>query len=57
MLFLIAVMVLPFLWMVSTSLKSQEYILTVTPQFIPNPATLESYVTLAQRIDSGAHLF
>ena len=57
MLFLIAVMVLPFLWMVSTSLKSQEYILTVTPQFIPKPATLESYVTLAQRIDLGRIFF
>ncbi len=57
MLFLIAVMILPFLWMVSTSLKSQEYILTVTPQFIPKPATLESYVTLAQRIDLGRIFF
>lgn len=57
MLFLIAVMVLPFLWMVSTSLKSQEYILTVTPQFIPKPATFESYVILAQRIDLGRIFF
>jgi len=57
MLFLFAVMVLPFLWMVSTSLKSQEYILTVTPQFIPKPATVESYVILAQRIDLGRIFF
>jgi ABC-type glycerol-3-phosphate transport system permease component len=29
---LIAVMVLPFLWMLSTSLKAQEYILQMPPQ-------------------------
>lgn len=40
------VMLVPFAWMLSTSLKSTEYILSVTPQFIPNPATLDSYRTL-----------
>lgn len=51
MLLLVALMVLPFLWMVSTSLKAQEYILQTPPQLIPNPITLESYTGLAQRID------
>src|SRR5262245_39046378 len=51
MILLIAVMVLPFLWMFSTSLKAQEYILQTPPQLIPNPATLESYTQLADRID------
>lgn len=50
-LLLIVVMVLPFLWMLSTSLKSQEYILQAVPQLIPNPITGESYVQLAERID------
>lgn len=45
------VMVLPFIWMLSTSLKSQEYILQATPQLIPDPITVESYVQLAERID------
>ncbi|HML21437.1 MAG TPA: carbohydrate ABC transporter permease [Aggregatilinea sp.] len=40
------VMLIPFAWMLSTSLKPTEYILSVTPQFIPNPATLDSYRTL-----------
>jgi multiple sugar transport system permease protein len=51
MIVLIAVMVLPFLWMFSTSLKAQEYILQTPPQLIPNPITLESYSGLAERID------
>lgn len=38
-----AVMLVPFLWMVSTSLKSNEFVLTMPPQFIPKPATLDSY--------------
>jgi multiple sugar transport system permease protein len=51
MILLVAVMVLPFLWMFSTSLKAQEYILQTPPQLIPNPITLESYRGLAERID------
>jgi multiple sugar transport system permease protein len=48
---LVAIMILPFAWMLSTSLKSQEYILSAVPQWIPNPATLESYTELTERID------
>ena len=33
------IMVLPFLYMLSTSFKSQTYVLTIPPQFIPHPAT------------------
>lgn len=39
-----ALMVTPFIYMISTSFKSQAYVLTVPPQFVPNPATLENYV-------------
>lgn len=39
-----ALMITPFLYMISTSFKSQAYVLTVPPQFIPNPATLDNYV-------------
>ncbi len=38
------VMLTPFVYMVSTSFKSQAYVLTIPPQFIPNPATIENYV-------------
>jgi ABC-type glycerol-3-phosphate transport system permease component len=38
------VMLTPFVYMVSTSFKSQAYVLTIPPQFIPNPATLNNYV-------------
>ncbi len=37
------VMVTPFVYMLSTSFKSQAYVLTVPPQFIPNPATTANY--------------
>jgi multiple sugar transport system permease protein len=40
-----AVMVLPFLYMVSTSFKSQTYVLTIPPQFVPHPATVSNYTT------------
>lgn len=39
-----AIMVTPFLYMLSTSFKSQAYVLTVPPQFIPRPATTANYV-------------
>lgn len=37
------IMITPFLYMLSTSFKSQAYVLTVPPQFIPNPATTANY--------------
>lgn len=37
------IMVVPFIYMVSTSFKSQAYVLTFPPQFIPHPATLSNY--------------
>ena len=37
------VMVIPFLYMVSTSFTAQAYVLTLPPQFIPNPATIANY--------------
>ncbi|MBE0689211.1 MAG: carbohydrate ABC transporter permease [Anaerolineae bacterium] len=48
---LVFIMVAPFAWMLSTSLKAQEYILQMPPQLIPNPVTLESYSGLAERIN------
>jgi len=38
-----AVMVLPFVYMLSTSFKSQTYVLSIPPQFVPHPATTANY--------------
>lgn len=38
-----AIMLLPFAYMLSTSFKSQAYVLTLPPQFIPHPATVSNY--------------
>lgn len=37
------VMVTPFIYMLSTSFKSQAYVLTVPPQLIPDPFTTDNY--------------
>jgi multiple sugar transport system permease protein len=57
MLVIVVLMVLPFAWMLSTSLKPQQYILQATPQLIPNPLTFESYTGLAGRIDLARTFF
>jgi multiple sugar transport system permease protein len=57
MVLLVVVMVLPFAWMLSTSLKAQQYILETPPQLLPNPLTFESYTGLAERINIGRIIF
>lgn len=57
MLLIFALMVLPFAWMLSTALKSQQYILETPPQLLPNPATFESFTGLAERINLGRTIF
>lgn len=49
-------MVTPFLYMLSTSLKGQQYVLKLPPQFIPDPATLANYERILVRGDFG-HYF
>jgi multiple sugar transport system permease protein len=46
------VMLLPFLWMISTSLKSRGSVFETPPQFIPRDPTLENY----ERVWSEAEL-
>jgi multiple sugar transport system permease protein len=43
-------MVIPFLWMLSTSLKAPGSVLTVPPEIIPQAPTLESYRRVAETI-------
>src|SRR5512135_772328 len=41
-------MAIPFLWMLSTSLKAQQFVLVVPPEIIPKTPTLDSYRQLAE---------
>ena len=50
------VMMLPFLYMLSASFKSQQYVLTTPPQWIPHRATVDNYVT-AWRSDGFPRYF
>lgn len=57
MLLLVVLMLLPFAWMLSTSLKAQQYILETPPRLIPDPLTFESYTSLAERMDLARIVF
>jgi multiple sugar transport system permease protein len=50
------IMLTPFAWMVSTSLKTQAYILQSKPQLIPNPVSFESYTHLFDIMPVGRML-
>ena len=43
-------MIIPFLWMLSTSLKEPGSVLTATPQIIPKSPTFESYRAVADAV-------
>jgi len=57
MIALVVLMVTPFAWMLSTSLKAQQYILETPPRLFPSPVTFESYTGLAERIDLARVIF
>ncbi len=50
-----SVMVTPFAYMFSTSFKAQAYVLTVPPQLIPRPATLDNYRRALTTQDFGRY--
>jgi multiple sugar transport system permease protein len=52
-----AVMLIPFLWTISTSLKAEEYTLRLPPQFIPQPVSREAYDILWSRMDVPQVMF
>lgn len=43
------IMLLPFLWMLSTSFKSDNTVMVLPPDFIPNHPTLENYLEVTDR--------
>lgn len=47
-----AIVLIPFLWMISTSLKTQDQLFTGTVNFIPDPAHPENYIEVWDRLNS-----
>lgn len=45
-----ALMIVPFLWMLTTSLKAPGSVLTIPPQILPRQLTLESYARVAATV-------
>jgi multiple sugar transport system permease protein len=50
-------MVGPFLWMISTSLKREGDVFAFPPQWIPNPVQFHNYPETWQQAPFGAYLF
>ena len=40
----------PFLWIISTSLKEQQYVLQFPPQWIPNPVNTQNYIDVWSQV-------
>lgn len=51
MVVLFVTMITPFLWMLSTSLKPEAYVLEARPNLIPSVVTFDAYRELANRVD------
>lgn len=49
------IMVVPFIWMVSTSFKSQEQLFAWPPIWFPNPIDLSNYPEVISRINFGLY--
>lgn len=50
-------MIMPFLWMVSTSLKTSTNVFAIPPQWIPNPMVWENYPLIFEKIPFLRYLF
>lgn len=46
------IVLIPFLWMISTSLKTQDQLFTREINFIPNPVVPQNYVQVWERLQS-----
>ncbi len=47
--------ILPFLWMISTSLKDLNQVFTMPPQWIPRPPHWENYLEIFRLMDFGRY--
>lgn len=48
------IVIIPFVWMISTSLKTQDQLFTTTINLIPNPAVPQNYVDVWARLETIA---
>ena len=48
------IVIIPFIWMISTSLKSSEQLFLGTPDLIPNPALPQNYIDVWAQLGSIA---
>jgi ABC-type glycerol-3-phosphate transport system permease component len=55
MLFLIACILFPFFWLITASIKPQEYIISNAFYFLPPKVTFEHYVTIFTFANIGKH--
>lgn len=51
-----ALLVLPLYWMVATSLKGQEQMFQLPPEWVPNPAQFDNFVQVFQEVPFGRFL-
>lgn len=50
-------MILPFIWMVSTSLKPERGVFSMPPQWIPDPLIFDNYVSVWEKTQLARGLF
>lgn len=50
-------MLFPFVWMLSTSLKTNNAVLAIPPSLMPNPFTLDNYRRIAEIYPIGRFFF
>lgn len=48
-------MIVPFYWTISTSLKLEEFVYSTPPQWFPNPVTFNNYLAVLTRIPFPAY--
>jgi multiple sugar transport system permease protein len=50
-----ATMIIPFVWMISTSLKAQSQLFAWPPQWIPSPIMWQNYLTVFEKVKFGTY--
>jgi len=57
MIIIALLLVAPFLWMISTSLKSPESVLRMPPEFLPRPPHFSNYKTVMESMSIGLYFY
>jgi ABC-type glycerol-3-phosphate transport system permease component len=52
-----AIMILPYLWMISTSLKDMEQAFAYPPRWLPDPAIWANFVTIFQKVPLARYMW